>query len=91
MGIFNEMHDARAFSSPREYTELCRMLGEAIERGHVEQIPVLKPSRFIPRRKWYREKETGEIYELIEPEERGGGAWRRIGPEDLIDPNETVQ
>ncbi len=67
------------------------MLSEAIERGYVEQIPVMKLSRFLPTMEWFREKETGEIYELIAPsEDVRGGAWSKVDPADLIDPNELV-
>ena len=90
MSIFKEMHEQRIFNTPREYQELRRMLSEAIERGCVEQIPVMKPSRFSPTKEWYRDKETGEIYELIPPDERAGW-WTKIDPSDLVDPNEPVQ
>ena len=67
------------------------MIAEAITRGFVEPIPALRQSRFNPREEWYRDKETGEIYRLLEPGERGGGSWVRIDPEDLINSTETVQ
>ena len=70
MGIFKEMHEQRTFESDWEYRELRRMLSEAISRGYVEQIPVMKPHRWAPRREWYRDKETDEIYSLDAPEEK---------------------
>jgi len=60
MAIFREMHEKRGFDSEREYHELRRMLSEAISMGYVEQVPVMKPSRFLPKQEWYRDKETGE-------------------------------
>ena len=42
MGIFKDMHEQRMFDSDWEYTELRRMLSEAISKGYVEQIPVMK-------------------------------------------------
>lgn len=48
------------------------MLSEALARGYVEQVPVMKPHPYAPRRTWYRDKETGQIYSLDPPDERGG-------------------
>jgi hypothetical protein len=53
------MHETRVVSPGFDYGELRRMLSEAISRGYVEQIPVMKPHRFAPAREWYRDKETG--------------------------------
>ncbi len=92
MSIFKQMHEQRIFNTLREYQELKRMLSEAIERGHVEAFPVLKPSRFLPTEQWFRDKETGEIYRLIEPDEVvRQGSWMNVDPSDLVDPNEPVQ
>jgi hypothetical protein len=91
MGIFNEMYEMRLFNSDWEYRELKRMLSEAMSRGHVEQVPVMKPHRFLPDEEWYRDKETGEIYSLVPPEEKIRGHWLKIDPEDLVKRGETVQ
>jgi len=91
MGIFREMHEQRVFESDRDYQELRRMLFEAISRGHVEQIPVMKRSRFSPKREWYRDKETREIYSLDAPEEKIRGWWDRVDLGDLVEPDEKVQ
>jgi hypothetical protein len=89
--IFREMHEQRRFESDRDYWELRRMLSEAISRGYVEQIPVMKPSRFSPGREWYRDKETGAIYSLDGPEEKSRGWWAEVDPKDLIEPGEKIQ
>ena len=89
MTIFKEMHEARALGH-WDYKELLRMLSEAIARGYVEQVPVMKPHRYAPDRTWYREKETGVIYSLDPPDERSGW-WDEVDPKDLIAPGETVQ
>jgi len=91
MGIFKEMYLMRLFNSDWEYRELRRMLSEAISRGYVEQIPVMKPHPWSPREEWYRDKQTGEIYSLYPPEEKNRGHWIKIDPEDLARPGETVQ
>jgi hypothetical protein len=47
MGTFKEMYEQRIFNSEWEYRELRRKLSEAISRGYVEQVPVIKkPNRF---------------------------------------------
>jgi hypothetical protein len=46
MGIFKDMHELRVIGSPADCRELRRMLSEAISRGHVDQIPVMKPHRY---------------------------------------------
>jgi hypothetical protein len=53
MTIFREMHEARVVVPGWDYRELLRMLSEAIARGHVEQVPVMKLHRYAPRRTWY--------------------------------------
>jgi len=85
------MYEQRVFESDRDYQELRRMLSEAISRGYVEQIPVMKPSRFSPNREWYRDKETGEIYSLDAPEEKIRGWWDKVDPQDLVGPDEKIQ
>jgi hypothetical protein len=91
MGIFKEMYEQRVFTSDWEYTELRRKLSEAISSGYVEQIPVMKPHRWAPRREWYRDKETGEIYSLDAPEEKSRGWWDMVDPEDIVGPSERIQ
>jgi hypothetical protein len=90
MTIFTEMHETREIGSQRDFEELKRMLSEAISRGYVEQIPVMKPNRFLPRQTWYRDRETGQIYSLVPPGDRGGW-WAEVDPEDLRGPGEKVQ
>jgi len=43
-----------------------------------------------PRREWYRDKETGQIYSLDPPGERGGW-WAEVDLEDLIEPGQKAQ
>lgn len=90
MTIFKEMHEQRVVTPGWDYRELLRMLSEAIARGHVEQVPVMKPHRYAPRRCWYREKETGQIYSLDPPGERPG-LWEEVDLKDLIEPGEKIQ
>ncbi len=89
MTIFTEIHELRVIGSKAEFRELKRKLLEAISRGSVEQIAVTKPSRLSPNEEWCRDKETGEIYSLVLPGERGGW-WDRVDPKDLCAPEEKV-
>jgi len=87
MGIFKEIHETRSVWDIRE---LRRKLSEAIARGYVEQIPVMKPHRYAPNRAWYRDKETGEIYYLGPPDERPGW-WDKVDLQELVEPGERIQ
>ena len=92
MGIFKEMYEQRTFTSDWEFKELLRKLSEAISRGFVEQVRVMKkPNRFSLKQEWYRDKETGEIYCLIAPNEKIRGSWDKVDPEDLVEPGERIQ
>jgi hypothetical protein len=91
MGVFKEMHEGRHFESFRDYAELRRTLSEAISRGCVEQIPVMKPILSSRDEEWFRDKETGEMYCLVAPGEQSWGWWTRIDKEDLVCPGETAQ
>ena len=92
MGIFEEMWDARSFFSRRDYTELRRMLTEAIAGGFVEKIQVMPHTRvWSDTEEWYRDKETGEIYSLTGPGERESGHWERVDLKDLIEPGQKSQ
>jgi hypothetical protein len=91
VGIFHDMYEKRRFDSEWEYRELRRMLSEAVSGGYVEQIPVMKPNRFLPTEEWYLDKETGEIYSLVGPEEKIRGHWVKVDQQDLVESGESVQ
>ena len=84
------MHEERVIASPCDYQELQSVLSEAISRGYVEQVHVMKPNRYAPNEAWYRDKETGQIYSLHPFDERPG-SWMEVDPKDLIEPGQTVQ
>ncbi len=48
MTIFKEMRETRVIDPGWDYHELLRMLSEAIARGYVDQVPVMKPHRYAP-------------------------------------------
>jgi len=91
MSIFKQMHETRSFSSDREFEDLRSMLESAISRGFVEEVPVMKPSRFTPNMVWYRDKQTGEIYSLTPPNPPSRGWWDRVDIEELKEPGESIQ
>jgi hypothetical protein len=78
MSILREMYANTQFQSDWEYKELHRMLSDAVENGFVEKVRVIKRNRYFRGEQWFRDKETGEIYSLIEPEERIRGRWARV-------------
>jgi len=90
LSVFKQMHEKSGFDSQWEFEQLLRMLSEAISRGYVEQVPVMKPSRFLPLQKWFRDKETGEIYSLVPPD-GDRGWWAKIDPQDIVGPDENIQ
>lgn len=92
MSIFEEMFPYRNFEFMRDVNELQRMLSEAISRGFVEEVTPIAHGKLpeLPE-KWYRDKESGEIYSLTLPWERSLGHWERVDLDDFIDPDQTVQ
>jgi hypothetical protein len=78
MSIFEEMHPHRQFETPQQFNELKRMLGEAISRGDVEVIPVIRRWEVPVDEEWYRDKESGAIYSLVAPEPPADGWWERV-------------
>jgi hypothetical protein len=92
MGTFKEIYEQRVFNSEWEYRELRRKLSEAISRGYVEQVPLIKkPNRFSLKQEWYRDTETGEIYCLIEPDGKIRGRWDKVDPQDIVEPGGRIQ
>lgn len=78
MNIFQEMFDRTKFESLREFTELQRMLSQATERGYVEEVPVAVKREVSQVERWYKDKETGDVYSLIPPEAAARGYWGPI-------------
>ena len=89
MGIFKEICETREVGGRLHYLGMKRRLQEAISRGWIEQVTVTKPNQFHPDEEWYRDKETGEIFRLVPPDERGGW-WDKVDTSDLIGPDEKV-
>ena len=88
MTIFREIQEWREVGSKAAFLGLKHRLSEAIARGWVEQIALMRPSKFSRNEEWYRDTETGEIYHLVPPDERGW--WERVDPEELMGPEEKV-
>lgn len=91
MGIFQQMHEGRHCESEREYRELLRMLNEAITRGYIEDLRPFKSGGIAATEKWFRDKETGEIYSLGgDPIETRGGWWAKIDPDDFLESDQPT-
>ena len=91
MSIFEEMYPYRQFNSWRDFEEVTRMIAEAVSRGFVDEVPVLK-IREVPRTEnWYRDKETGDIYSLIPPEPPARGSWERVDIAELKQSGQSVK
>jgi hypothetical protein len=75
------MYPGKTFGYPYQLDKLLEMLSEAIEMGLVEEIPNTwkGPGRFV---RWFREKETGVVYALEEPNPPSTGSWRKLEPEE---------
>jgi hypothetical protein len=81
VGISNRIYSNRQFSSDSEFSELLQTLTKALEEGRIEKIPPIKRRRYFPTEQWFRDKETGEIYSLIKPQERIRGRWAKVDRE----------
>jgi len=57
------------------------MLAQAIERGYVEKIPVMKPQHWVSDEEWYRDKRIGKIYSSVPPEEKSEVSGSELIPE----------
>jgi hypothetical protein len=91
MSIFQEMHPSRQFNSLRDFSELKRMLEEAMRRGYVEEVPVMITRKVQTAEKWFRDNETGEIYSLSPPDPPSRGAWEPINVEELSRTDHRLQ
>jgi hypothetical protein len=67
------------------------MLGEAISRGFVEEVPVINRHPMRSVENWYRDKDTGEIYSLVPPDFPARGQWARVDIEELKRSDHPVQ
>ena len=74
----DEMCGNRQFPSDLEYSEFRQMLSEALANGQIERVPVIKRNRSFAGEQWFRDRETGEIYSLIKPQERIRGRWAKL-------------
>jgi hypothetical protein len=91
MNIFQEMFNRHKFDSFRDFTEVERMLQQAIGRGYVQEIPVTL-AREVPQvEHWYKDIETGDVYCLIPPEQTARGYWGPVPLEEYRMPMDELQ
>jgi len=81
MGILNKIYTNSQFASDSEFSDLWQTLSQAMAEGQIEKVPVIKRRRYFPAEQWFRDKETGEIYSLITPQERIRGRWGKVDRE----------
>ena len=64
------------FSSPSEYHRFCEWLDEQLKDRSVEEVPV-RDSYAGPlfEEKWFRCKESGEVWRRIAPQDPFHGYW----------------
>ena len=91
MSIFVEMHSGKHIESSEDFDELQRMLAEAIDRGYVEEVPVMKKHPMVHVINWYRDKESGEIYSLVPPDFPARGRWEKVDIDGLNRSDYPVQ
>jgi hypothetical protein len=94
MGLFRDMYPTRVLASHHDFRELERRVEQAIQRGFVKEIPVHRRLRegqlaVIESERWFLDLESGEIYSLQAPWERGCGYWDAISAEEL--PRDSTQ
>jgi hypothetical protein len=81
MAVFSKFWPTGQFPSDAEFSELWETLSQAMAEGQIEKVPVIKRHRYFPTEQWFRDKETGEIYSLIKPQERIRGRWAKVDRE----------
>jgi hypothetical protein len=69
------------------------MLSEAISRGFVEEVPVLKKHPMTRTVNWYLDKESGDIFYLIPPDfgDKNLGRWDKVDIDDLLSKDRSIQ
>jgi hypothetical protein len=90
MSIFDDMYDQKHFFSERDLRELERMLQQAIERGHIEEIQPAQNNTILDAR-WFRDKTTSEIYCLTPRFDKGLGSWEKVLLKNLEDETDAIQ
>jgi hypothetical protein len=64
------------FNSPGEFKRFYAWLSGQVDAGVVENIPVTEPTViFGLEERWYRCKESGEIWQLVAPQAPFDGYW----------------
>lgn len=68
------------FQSPGEYERFRRWIAERVSEGTAEEVPVDASWRDANTlfESWYRCKETGEVWRLLDPDPPSRGAFDRL-------------
>jgi hypothetical protein len=72
----------QAFRSPGEYERFRSWIAERVSDGVAEDVPVDPDWRDANPlfESWYRCKETGEVWSLLQPDPPSRGAFDRVSP-----------
>jgi hypothetical protein len=68
------------FRSPGEYERFLAWLGKQVDAGVLEEVPVGARYRGITTltEHWYRERESGDTWRLLEPDPPFTGTFERV-------------
>jgi hypothetical protein len=77
-----DWEEIRGFTSPGEYQRFVRYIEGLVSSGYVEEVPV-DPAYgpgLIYGGRWFANKNTGQIWRLVEPDFPFKGLWEQIRP-----------
>lgn len=69
------------FSTPGDYRRICVWIETQVDDGMAENIPVGRSSEMVPfgfEEKWFKCKNSGEVWRLVAPEPPFRGAWVKV-------------
>ena len=75
---WEEIH---GFESPGEYQRFCAWLDSQLRAEIIESVPVGLSKLRVPygfNEKWFKCKESGEIWRLVAPEAPFHGSWEEV-------------
>lgn len=69
------------FDTPGEYRRFCAWLEAQVTNGMVEKIPIGHSKKEVPfgaDERWFRCKESGEVWRLVAPDAPSRGFWTEV-------------
>jgi hypothetical protein len=75
-----DWEEIRGFASPGEYERFVRYIEGLVSSGYAQEIPV--DPTYVPNQvyggRWFADKNTGEIWRLVEPDFPLKGLWEPV-------------